>query len=168
MWQKTVCHVHVGLVILHSSHTKKDGGSSSVLIPTLMSTVQCHVYGQVRGIEWKRLGVWDGWHGHGKMSTRSTEKELIQRLIAKILLTALCGLENCKYSREQLIAALQKQYEYIIHDDYDPEEHISPEESLESYKKMSLEQLIIETDTDEEYTLDDYMADWAPQNPRKK
>ena len=71
-------------------------------------------------------------------------------------------MENLKYSREQLIAALQKQYEYIIHDDYDPEEHISPEESLESYKKMSLEQLIIETDTDEENTLDDYMADWAP------
>ena len=39
-----------------------------------MSTVQCLVCGQVKGIEWKRLGVWDGWHGHGMTSIRRTEK----------------------------------------------------------------------------------------------
>jgi hypothetical protein len=61
--------------ILLSSHANKDGGRSLVLNQILMSTVLCHVYGQVRGIGLKKLGVWDGWHGLGRMSTRKNENE---------------------------------------------------------------------------------------------
>ena len=96
------------------------------------------------------------------MNTRRTEKEPTQRLIAKILLTALCGMENCKYSREQLIAAVYKEYEYLCHDDFDPDVDMTNEEHLEYLNKLSIEDLIIETDTNDEYTLDDYMAEWKP------
>ena len=71
-------------------------------------------------------------------------------------------MDSCKYTREQLIAALQKQYEYILHDDYDPDEDLSPEQNLEYLQTLSLEELIKETDTEDEYPLDVFMRDWSP------
>lgn len=58
-------------------------------------------------------------------------------------------------TREQLIDALVKEYEYLCHDDYDPDEDITPEEYLEMINTLSYEELVSETSADdpEEYIL---------------
>ena len=69
-----------------------------------------------------------------------------------------------KYTREQLIDALVAEWEYLCHDDPDPDDQ-SPEEYRKDMEKLTIEQLIEETDTDgvnpisiyKGYTLDEYM-----------
>lgn len=63
-----------------------------------------------------------------------------------------------QYTRQQLIDALQHEYDYLIHEDFDPDVDMSSDEHLEYLNSLSVEQLIDETDTDDKfYTLDDYM-----------
>ena len=64
------------------------------------------------------------------------------------------------YSRAQLIDALVAEWEYLCHDDPDPDD-LSPEEYREELIEMSLEELIEETSTDEHYTLDEYMEHYT-------
>jgi hypothetical protein len=65
---------------------------------------------------------------------------------------------NMQYTRQQLIDALQHEYDYLIHEDFDPDVDMSSDEHLEYLNSLSVEQLIDETDTDDKfYTLDDYM-----------
>ena len=61
-------------------------------------------------------------------------------------------------TREQLIDALVKEYEYLCHDDYDPDEDLTPEEYLEMINTLSYEELVLETSTDETYTLEDFLS----------
>lgn len=61
------------------------------------------------------------------------------------------------YTKDQLVDALQNEYEYLCHDDFDPETDMSMEEHLHWLKSLSTEELIAEISTDEEYTLDDFM-----------
>ena len=58
-------------------------------------------------------------------------------------------------TREQLIDALVKEYEYLCHDDYDPDEDLTPEEYLEMINTLSYDELVSETSADdpEEYIL---------------
>jgi hypothetical protein len=60
------------------------------------------------------------------------------------------------YTKEQLIDALAAEWDYLCHDDYDPED-LTPEEHLEYLKSLTYEELIEETSTDEIFTLDDFM-----------
>ena len=60
------------------------------------------------------------------------------------------------YTKEQLIDALVAEWEYLCHDDYDPEDD-TPEEYRLKLECYSLEELIEETSTDEGYTLDEFM-----------
>jgi hypothetical protein len=60
------------------------------------------------------------------------------------------------YTKAQLIDALVAEWDYLCHDDYDPDDQ-TPEEYREDLIEMSLEELIEETSTDDHYTLDDYM-----------
>ena len=64
------------------------------------------------------------------------------------------------YTRAQLIDALVVEWEYLCHDDPDPDD-LSPEEYREELIEMSLEELIEETSTDEHYTLDEYMEHYT-------
>ena len=64
-------------------------------------------------------------------------------------------------TREQLIKSLVTEYEYICHDDFDPNEDPTPEEYLEIIKTLSYDELISETSTDEEYTLEQYIETWC-------
>ena len=64
---------------------------------------------------------------------------------------------NMQYTRQQLIDALSHEYDYLCHDDFDPDVDMSPDEHLEYLNSLSVEQLIDETDTDDGYTLDEYM-----------
>jgi hypothetical protein len=64
-------------------------------------------------------------------------------------------------TREQLIDALVKEYEYLCHDDYDPDEDLTPEEYLEMINTLSYEELVSETSTDEEYTLEQFLSTYS-------
>jgi len=55
------------------------------------------------------------------------------------------------YTKEQLIDALVHEWDYLCHDDYDPDDD-TPEEY-----RLKLEFLTIETSTGEGYTLDEFM-----------
>ena len=67
-------------------------------------------------------------------------------------------------TREQLIEALYHEYEYLCHDDFDPDEDPTPEEYLEMIKTLSYDELVSETSTDEEYTLEEYLLTYGESN----
>ena len=61
------------------------------------------------------------------------------------------------YTKAQLVDALVAEWEYLCHDDPDPDD-LSPEEYRLKLECYSDEDLIAETDTDDEFfTLDEYM-----------
>jgi hypothetical protein len=60
-------------------------------------------------------------------------------------------------TRQQLIDALVKEYEYLCHDDYDPDEDLTPEEYLEMINTLSYEELVSETSADD---LEEYILTW--------
>jgi hypothetical protein len=64
------------------------------------------------------------------------------------------------YTKAQLIEALVAEWEYLCHDDYDPEDQ-TPEEYREDLIEMTLEELVEETSTGEGYTLDEWMENWG-------
>ena len=63
------------------------------------------------------------------------------------------------YTRADLINALCAEWDYLCHDDFDPENDPTTEEYREDLN--TLEQLIEETSTDDGYTLDEYMENWG-------
>ena len=64
-------------------------------------------------------------------------------------------------TREQLISALVKEYEWLCHDDFDPEEDCTPEEYLDTIKDLSYDELVEETQTDDIFTLDQFMRTYS-------
>ena len=64
-------------------------------------------------------------------------------------------------TKEQLIEALYNEYVFLCHDDFDPDEDLSPEEYLDMLKEMDYDELVEETQTDEEFTLMEYMEAWG-------
>ena len=61
------------------------------------------------------------------------------------------------YTKDQLIGALYNEYLFLCHDDFDPDEDPTPQEYLEMIKTLSYDELVSETCTDEEYTLEDFI-----------
>ena len=64
------------------------------------------------------------------------------------------------YTTEQLINALVKEWEYLCHDDYDPEDP-TPEQYRKDLEEYTYDELIEEACIDEHYTLGEYMETWA-------
>jgi L-ascorbate metabolism protein UlaG (beta-lactamase superfamily) len=67
----------------------------------------------------------------------------------------------CMHDKQQLINALVAEYQYLCHDDFDPDVDTSPEEYLEMLKEMSYDELVEEANVDEEYTLEEYLETWT-------
>ena len=65
-----------------------------------------------------------------------------------------------KYNKAELIDALVSEWEYLCHDDYDPEDQ-TPEEYREDLIEMSIDELVEETSTGEGYSLEEYMENWG-------
>ena len=65
-----------------------------------------------------------------------------------------------KYSKEQLIEALYREYVFLCHDDFDPDVDATPDEYLEMLNEMSENELIKEMNVDEDFILDEYMEAW--------
>jgi len=60
------------------------------------------------------------------------------------------------YTKQQLIDALVHEWEYLCHDDPDPDDD-TPEEYRLKMECYSMEDLLEETSTGEGYTLDEFM-----------
>ena len=65
------------------------------------------------------------------------------------------------YQKQQLIQALVKEYEYLCHDDFDPDVDPTPEQYLDSIKDLSYDELVEETQTDDIFTLDHFMEAYS-------
>ena len=65
------------------------------------------------------------------------------------------------YTRADLINALCAEWDYLCHDDFDPENDQTTEEYREDLQNYTLEELIEETSTGEGYTLDEWMENWG-------
>ena len=61
------------------------------------------------------------------------------------------------YTRQQLIDALCREYDYVIHDDYNPDKDLTPEEYRLAMECLSDEDLVAETGVDKEFTIDEFM-----------
>jgi len=61
------------------------------------------------------------------------------------------------YTRVQLIDALSHEYDYLCHDDFDPDVDMSPTDYRASLDVLSYDQLVSETTTDGIYTLDEFI-----------
>jgi len=60
----------------------------------------------------------------------------------------------------KLIEALYREYVFLCHDDFDPDNDATPEEYLEMLNEMSENELIKEMNVDEDFILDEYMEAW--------
>ena len=65
------------------------------------------------------------------------------------------------YTNEQLISALVKEYEYLCHDDFDPDVDPTPEEYLDSIKDLSYDELVEEAQIDDYFTLEQFMETYS-------
>ena len=65
------------------------------------------------------------------------------------------------YQKQQLIQALVKEYEYLCHDDFDPNVDPTPEEYLDSIKDLSYDELVEEAQVDDHFTLDNFMEAYS-------
>ena len=65
------------------------------------------------------------------------------------------------YTKQQLIDALQREYEWLCHDDFDPDEDLTMEEHLDMLQHLSYDELVEETSTDDIFTLDEFMRTYG-------
>jgi len=65
------------------------------------------------------------------------------------------------FPKELLIEALFNEYVWLCHDDYDPDVDIAPEDYLTMLKDMTYDELVEETQTDEEFTLDEFVKGYG-------
>tara|TARA_R100000005_G_scaffold95061_1_gene75137 strand:+ start:241 stop:441 length:201 start_codon:yes stop_codon:yes gene_type:complete len=63
-------------------------------------------------------------------------------------------------NRSHLISALYHEYQFLCHDDFDADTDATPDEYLASLQRMTDDELITESCTDDTYTLDEYMRTW--------
>ena len=63
-------------------------------------------------------------------------------------------------NRSHLISALYHEYQFLCHDDFDPDVDPTHDEYLASLQRMSDDELIDETSTDDIYPLDDFLRTW--------
>jgi len=64
------------------------------------------------------------------------------------------------YTKAQLVDALVAEWDYLCHDDYDPNDDTSEEYRLKM-ELLTVEELIEETSTGEGYTLDEFMESYG-------
>lgn len=69
---------------------------------------------------------------------------------------------KCKYTDQQLREALAEEWEWLCHDDFNPEEDMTQREYEDYLLDLTTEQLIEETATDDKYfTLDEFMGHYG-------
>lgn len=66
-----------------------------------------------------------------------------------------------KPTTEQLINALVAEYEFLCHDDFDPDNDPTPEEYRAHLEYYTYDELVEETSTDQDFTLEDYISHYG-------
>lgn len=61
------------------------------------------------------------------------------------------------YSRQQLIDALSAEYAFLCHDDFDPDVDMTASQHLDYLNAMTNAELVVETATDEENPLSEFI-----------
>ncbi len=67
-------------------------------------------------------------------------------------------MSSITYTRTQLIDALSHEYDFLCHDDFDPDNDMSSSEYRDYLDSLSYDQLVADTDTDDGYTLDEFIT----------
>lgn len=62
------------------------------------------------------------------------------------------------FNRSQLIDALYREYEFLCHDDFDPDVDCSPAEYLDMLNTLSDDELVAEASDDD---IDEFIAAWS-------
>ena len=65
------------------------------------------------------------------------------------------------YSHQQLVDALSAEYEFLCHDDFDPDVDMSPADYRADISTLSHAELVSRTDTDDTFTLSDFMSTYG-------
>ena len=63
-------------------------------------------------------------------------------------------------NRSHLISALYHEYQFLCHDDFDPDVDPTPAEYRAMLASFTDDDLRDESSTDDTYTLDDYITNW--------
>ena len=63
-------------------------------------------------------------------------------------------------NRQHLIDALYHEYEFLCHDDFDPDVDATPAEYLDMLHKLTDDELLAESSTDSDVSLDDFITAW--------
>ena len=63
-------------------------------------------------------------------------------------------------NRSHLISALYHEYQFLCHDDFDADTDATPDEYLAQLQLMSDDELITESSTDCDVSLDDFIRAW--------
>ena len=63
-------------------------------------------------------------------------------------------------NRSHLISALYHEYEFLCHDDFDPDVDATPAEYLDMLHKLTDDELLAESSTDSDVSLDDFITAW--------
>ncbi len=63
-------------------------------------------------------------------------------------------------NRSHLIDALVHEYEFLCHDDFDPDTDPTPAEYRAELASFTDDDLVTESCTDSTYTLDEYLTTW--------
>jgi len=61
------------------------------------------------------------------------------------------------FNRSHLISALYHEYQFLCHDDFDPDVDPTPDEYLQMLQQLTDDELIDESSSDD---LDDYIRHW--------
>ena len=62
------------------------------------------------------------------------------------------------YSHQQLVDALQNEWEYLFHDVFIEGENMTPEEHLKYLQSLTHSQLIDEVDIDDKHSFNEFMS----------
>ena len=69
-----------------------------------------------------------------------------------------CHTKFMTYNRSQLITALHREYEFLCHDDFDPDVDCTPAEYLDMLNTLSDAELVAEASDDD---IDEFIAAWS-------
>ena len=70
-------------------------------------------------------------------------------------------MNNTTPNRSQLIDALVAEYEFLCHDDFDPDVDPSRAEYRSMLETFTDDELVDETSVDDDFTLDEYINTYA-------
>ena len=68
-----------------------------------------------------------------------------------------CYTESMTFNRSQLITALHREYEFLCHDDFDPDVDCTPAEYLDMLNTLSDDELVAEASDDD---INEFISTW--------